>query len=159
MGSNVVINISGKKFGDWKVLSYYGIKHTNAYWHCKCKCGNTKIVCGSLLRKGKSSRCQACSGRINGKKGHKHRKHLYLIKCGRYIKIGSTDNIKIRLSSLQTYNPFSVKLLHYFENKGKLENILHSKFKNKIKHGEWFKLNDKDIKYILNLTKGVIWIK
>lgn len=42
-----LIDITGKEFGDWKVLSYYG----NKLWNCKCrKCGRDRKIRGHELR-------------------------------------------------------------------------------------------------------------
>ena len=43
-------NLAGMKFGKLTAIEYKGIdKFRNALWLCKCDCGNTIIVKGTLL--------------------------------------------------------------------------------------------------------------
>jgi len=84
---------------------------------------------------------RSCSSRINGKVGHKARKHLYMIQCGPYTKIGTTDNIKIRLISLQSSNPYPIKLVGFWEDYGYKEKEWHKKLNHLHHQGEWFNLN------------------
>lgn len=52
------IDLSGKKFGDWDVLSFAGVSKSGMrMWRCKCKCGVIKNVDGGRLRSGKSRSC------------------------------------------------------------------------------------------------------
>ena len=48
-----VVDITGKQFNDWTVLSYAG----NKYWNCRCSCGIEKKVLGKALRTGTSKSC------------------------------------------------------------------------------------------------------
>lgn len=57
------IDLSGKKFGLWTVLSFYG-RHTNkAAWLCKCDCplGTVRPVRADQLRDGNSRSCGCTS--------------------------------------------------------------------------------------------------
>lgn len=47
------IDLTGKEFGEWKVMSYAG----NGKWNCVCSCGIERAVAGSTLRNGKSKTC------------------------------------------------------------------------------------------------------
>ena len=53
------INMAGKSYGLWTVICYAG----NKKWHAKCACGVVKIVNGSLLRRGTSTKCKSCANR------------------------------------------------------------------------------------------------
>ena len=61
------IDLIGQQFGTLYVVEY---DHTDsrgqAYWKCKCECGNTVSVSGTYLRTGntKSCGCQNSLGRI-----------------------------------------------------------------------------------------------
>lgn len=57
------IDITGKVFGEWIVISFDYSKHgsASAYWLCKCKCGKEKSVRGTALLTKKSKSCQSCS--------------------------------------------------------------------------------------------------
>lgn len=48
------IDITGKQFGEWKVL---GKGTQKGYWKCQCSCGNIKEVEGFSLRSGTSLSC------------------------------------------------------------------------------------------------------
>lgn len=52
-----VIDITGKRFGDWEVLKY--CRDSKGYWLCKCHCGCNTIrqVSGYSLKSGKSTGC------------------------------------------------------------------------------------------------------
>ena len=51
-------NIIGKKFGELKVISYYGKnKHRDTYWNCVCKCGKKTICASGHLIAGKIKSC------------------------------------------------------------------------------------------------------
>ena len=54
------INIIGKTFGRWKVLSFAYSKKEIIYWNCKCVCGKKREVRGANLRTGQSKSC-GCS--------------------------------------------------------------------------------------------------
>jgi len=78
---------------------------------------------------------------------------IYLVTDGEYTKIGATSyNIQKRLNELQTGNARKLHLLGCYpvENKISTESFLHSLYKEKHILGEWFKLDNQDIKNILN---------
>lgn len=82
---------------------------------------------------------------------------LYIIRFSntKYYKIGITNNIKQRLSSLQVGSPKKLYLYKQFTIKNrkeleKIERILHSYF-NKTAHkmrGEWYFLNHYDLQQL-----------
>ena len=60
--------MTGQIYGAWTVLSLACAgKHTR--WNCRCSCGVEKSVCSSDLRRGKTSKCDACSRKQNAKHG------------------------------------------------------------------------------------------
>lgn len=52
-----VIDISGKKYGNWTVLSYDKTQKSVTYWSCVCICGKKKSIAGKSLREGRSTSC------------------------------------------------------------------------------------------------------
>lgn len=60
-GGHNKIDLTGKRFGKLTVIKQietpekHKNKRTNAFWECKCDCGNTTIVIGTSLRKGTKS--------------------------------------------------------------------------------------------------------
>lgn len=78
-----------------------------------------------------------------------------------------TNAVLKRLYSIQLSTPFKTELIeHYFIKESKnrkqmiqIERFLHKKFISKRIHGEWFKLNEKDLDLIPSLIKEGISIK
>ena len=133
----------GSTFGSWTVKGY---SHKNAqgnwYYDCICACGKEQAVKASNLRAGKSTACRSCRGKQNGRKGlnAQVKKHLYVIECEGYTKIGSTDNIYRRIKNIENANPLPIILSYYGEYEGYMEPIFHEALKEYHYKGEWFKL-------------------
>lgn len=51
------IDLTGKQFGDWKVVGPWFLKKGNTYWHCECKCGTAKPVSYANLVSGRTAGC------------------------------------------------------------------------------------------------------
>ena len=47
----------GRVFGAWEVVRFDGVKKGKAQWLCRCRCGTTRSVIGSNLRRGLSKSC------------------------------------------------------------------------------------------------------
>ncbi len=77
---------------------------------------------------------------------------IYIIKCIYGIKIGVSNNPFNRISQIKTSSPFNIDLLHilFIDKKHvyKIEKGLHKHFKDKKISGEWFNLNEIDLKII-----------
>lgn len=73
--------------------------------------------------------------------------HLYIVRAGKYTKIGISESVGKRIRALQTANAEKIELLASFEfaNSCLIEEILHKFFANSRVSGEWFSLSDKDI--------------
>lgn len=52
-----IISEIGNTYNKLTVIEYDGIKDHNAYWKCKCECGNEIIVSGNHLRSGHTKSC------------------------------------------------------------------------------------------------------
>lgn len=82
-------------------------------------------------------------------------KNLYLLKCGEYYKIGTSMNVPKRMVDLQVGNPiilekYDASWCYYAEA---WEFGLH-RFFNKFRvHGEWFKLNDEQVKLVQKIME------
>lgn len=50
------VDLTGKQFGEWTVLSYF----KNSKWHCKCSCGNERYILTNILNSGQSQSCGKC---------------------------------------------------------------------------------------------------
>lgn len=63
-------NLVGRVFGRWTVLEENGQdKNGNYLWLCKCECGNSKTVSGSLLKNNQSKSC-GCYNKERSKEVH-----------------------------------------------------------------------------------------
>lgn len=88
----------------------------------------------------------------------KNNSSLYLARCNNYYKIGTTldSSIANRLAQLQIGNPYVIKLLDktgIVKNAYELKKELHKMLKNKLVRGEWFKLEDKELKRVIKVFK------
>ena len=86
---------------------------------------------------------------IKGKRGY-----VYVIKSGKYHKIGmTTRNPSVRIREFTT--PEEVEVVHIIETsdpKG-CEAFLHDIFRDKRAEREWFNLNDEDIAFITSIKE------
>lgn len=60
-----VVNMLGARFGSLVVSEFAYIKNRNAFWACKCDCGNTRVVNGKSLRNGNTKSC-GCLRKLKG---------------------------------------------------------------------------------------------
>jgi hypothetical protein len=87
-----IIDLSGKIFGNWKVLEYAGIGNNKyALWFCRCTCGHERIVDGRSLRNGLSKSC-GCSkpmphGRLPVGESSKRALFRYMKQNSKYRKV------------------------------------------------------------------------
>lgn len=63
---------AGMVFGNWTVLSYFGVKRYEGtrsqaqYWLCRCSCGSEEPVQASSLVAGTSGGCRNCNQDMHG---------------------------------------------------------------------------------------------
>jgi len=76
--------------------------------------------------------------------------YVYLIKQDKYYKIGRAQNIKSRVKIYKTENPKPIKIIlqNQVDDYIKVETELLRKYKHKQYRGEWFLLNNQDVKDI-----------
>ena len=94
------------------------------------------------------------SGKIVGKtiKIIQPASHVYVIKGERpWFKIGKANSIASRLSALQTSSPAKLEVILTIptEDPLRLEAYLHEKFKKQRGRGEWFRLRERDVEWIM----------
>lgn len=57
-----VEDLTGKEFGLLTVIERaWDVIHRNAFWRCRCTCGNVVSVSGTNLRQGHTTQCGTCS--------------------------------------------------------------------------------------------------
>jgi hypothetical protein len=73
---------------------------------------------------------------------------VYLIKSGRYYKIGKTNNTVRRGNELRIQLPEKLDLLHSIktDDPNGIESYWHKRFEGKRMQGEWFDLSAADVK-------------
>ncbi len=73
--------------------------------------------------------------------------YVYLIKTGKYYKIGRTNAVGRRERELAIHLPEATKLIHSIKTDDPtgIEAYWHSRFHALRKRGEWFELTAKDI--------------
>jgi hypothetical protein len=78
--------------------------------------------------------------------------YVYVLKKGDIYKIGCTKNLEQRTRVLNNMNGgLGCSILIKSEFYQKIEKTLHSIFKSKRGIGEWFRLNENDLKRIKEL--------
>jgi hypothetical protein len=55
-----LIDLTGKVFGKWTVVSRDGTRHRQPYWNVVCECGARSSQSGVHLRRGESKGCLQC---------------------------------------------------------------------------------------------------
>jgi hypothetical protein len=59
---------TGQRFGDWLVLYRDDTDKRKKKWICKCSCGTINSVNIDNLKRGASTRCQRCKGKLSSKR-------------------------------------------------------------------------------------------
>lgn len=54
-------DLTGKRFGKWKVISRLPSKDRNVIWKCVCDCGDEGAIHATSLRTGDSKGCRRCA--------------------------------------------------------------------------------------------------
>jgi hypothetical protein len=75
MISNRIVNLTGRKYGRLKVLSFAGMvdngkQGKGASWLCQCSCGNKIIVRAVNLQGGNTRSCHCLSKELSSKRCH-----------------------------------------------------------------------------------------
>ena len=73
--------------------------------------------------------------------------YLMYNPLNKLTKIGRTVNIKSRLKVLESQCGMKLENRHVFSKD--IESLLHAKYSNKRKIGEWFNLSEDDISFII----------
>ena len=83
-------------------------------------------------------------------------KFVYILKCNEFYKIGITDNIEKRLSSIRNGNPYKVTVLHSKRKQDayNVEQSLHRLYRKVRVRGEWFQLEELMVKEIIDILEN-----
>lgn len=79
---------------------------------------------------------------------------LYVLRCGKFFKIGVTAQLELRLSKYAQHNPYECKVVYKFKTQwaGHIERIWHAAFLEAWEYGEWFLLTPEMFKRIKTET-------
>lgn len=66
----------------------------------------------------------------------------YVIRCGAYVKIGTTSDVRARLRTLEASNPLPLTVVAVLIGGQALERSLHRRFAAYRHHDEWFHEQD-----------------
>ena len=84
----------------------------------------------------------------------KKKKDIYIITFDDlHYKIGVTDKIEDRIKSIQTGSPYKlkVKILSNIKFAFEVENFMHLYFHHQNTYGEWYRLDDENIRIANNI--------
>lgn len=65
---------------------------------------------------------------------------VYIIRCQDFVKIGTTNDLGLRLSNMRGAIPFDLTVVARFPGDRTLEKTLHARFKAHRHRYEWFRL-------------------
>lgn len=84
--------------------------------------------------------------------------YIYFLECGGKYKIGFSKDVNRRIKELDN-RPFKVNLIaksKYGSNAYNIEKELHKLLESKRIDGEWYSLEDKDIKKYKNIIESAV---
>lgn len=79
---------------------------------------------------------------------------VYIVRCGEFVKIGTTGNFRSRLRSIRAATPHPISVLFTFAGGVPEERELHNRFAAHKHHYEWFRLEGALADYIASLKAG-----
>lgn len=83
--------------------------------------------------------------------------NVYIVQCNQYFKIGKADDIRTRLSGLQSGCPHELTLIATLKRKNAMiaEKQIHEYLKEYRTRGEWFLLSVEQVKTLIKKYKFV----
>lgn len=146
------------KIGGNSPLPKFRLKRLSLNFYSKSDC--VKVVYPDKYKLLSRKEIEKETGWIESKKTLFTNKNLYILRneIGR-IKIGISENVNQRVKALSNSSGMKIDILRIINFNGNLEWQLHKHFKNKRYIGEWFNLNDDDIKLLLSDDLENIFIK
>lgn len=107
--ANELIDMTGRRFGDWLVLQKAESSKKGAKWLCQCDCGTKQEIYGSILRAGNSKSCRECACR---KRRNKSTGGYQLNSAPKTNEGVSDDHQNQRDCELKTINHFISRAVH-----------------------------------------------
>lgn len=138
-----VLNMIGRRFGRWTVVSESAErgKGGSVRYLCKCDCGNEKVVSGDALRKGDSQSCGCYNLDVVRKFGKtKYKDKLYSIRRSMLDRCHNKNN-----KSYANYGARGITVCEEWRNS--YETFKEWAFANGYKEGLWIERIDNDKGY------------
>ena len=66
---------------------------------------------------------------------------IYFVRCGDFVKIGTSTQMLGRISSMRTNSPYEIEVLGSVAGGVEFERRLHKRFSKQHHRGEWFRLD------------------
>jgi len=116
------------------------IRKTLAYCHNRPELADIKAMCASLGEADKREPPKANSAMVQDG-------FVYLLKSGRFYKIGRTNHVGKRERDLAIQLPEETRTIHYIKTDDPpgIESYWHTRFSAKRKNGEWFDLSRDEV--------------
>ena len=173
--SKPIEDLTGRTYGEWTVLEYYGKEKGIHYWLCKCSCGTIKKVNSQSLRNNRSVSCGHKHGELCRQKNTKNligkkfgkltvirqienktsrsgARYECLCECGNLHEVSSNSLIQGHVKSCGCL---------FANRRKKKDNMTNEEFSKERLHGIWtgikarcYNKNRKDYKYFG--AKGII---
>lgn len=123
------------------------------------------VICGNLdYMQYENKLCDRCKSKQKREDVLVNKKeYVYVLKSiglpAQFYKIGRTKDVEVRTKTLGVLLPFEIEpLLEIKTNdSAMLEKHLHEKFSNKRAGGEWFQLNESDLREIENMGNKIYY--
>jgi hypothetical protein len=82
--------------------------------------------------------------------------YIYLVRLGKFTKIGHAKNPVLRFQQLQCGCPFRYEDFKYFQvvDAPELETVLHTHFMDEKISGEWYEISEKEVEWLKNYIKN-----
>ena len=86
---------------------------------------------------------------------------VYIIKAGKYCKIGKAKDLRQRMSIMQTDNPEELILINFWRVREAfaVESALHHYFRERKHRGEWYKLQGGMVTEMKLLENVTAWLR
>lgn len=65
------IDLTGQKFNMLTAIRFLEVRNKNAYWECKCDCGNLHTIAGADLKRGNTKSCGCARQELQASKKRK----------------------------------------------------------------------------------------
>lgn len=113
--------------------------------YCKERSGYEDVI---EICKGVLASSEKKGGEVDAKEAEPKFSYVYLMKSGRFYKIGRSDYVEKRNYEIGTKLPEELAIIHKIktDDPSGIETYWHTRFKDKRKRGEWFELSSNDVK-------------